>query len=171
VYDTEYLSEAVLWSLVKRFTPKGTGLNTRDDYMSEARAAAVFAVRGYDRAKNSSLEAFIVECVKNRLIDLHRKGKTEIKTEELGDEGFYESEHDLNFQLTMEQILTKDEYGIYHLHFVEDRSACEISRLLKIRKGDILACIHRIVSKYAKLDDAHLAMAARRRLQEKWLES
>jgi RNA polymerase sigma factor (sigma-70 family) len=166
----DHVNDALLWSLVKRFT-KANGKNTPDDYMSEARAAAVFAIRHYDKRKNDSLEAYVVECVKNRLIDLRRKDKNEDKNSYDLPEGSVNEESNIHFSLTMKQLLSPDEYGVFVQHFVEDRSASEIARGLKVHKRKVLACLDLICRKYELIETNHRRISTQRQLTVKWLES
>jgi len=162
-------SDALLWSLVKRFT-KSNGLNTSDDYMSEARAAAVLAIRKYDKLKNSSLDAYVVKCVKNRLIDLRREDRHEQECSDELPDVVVNCESDMHFSLTMKQLLTPFEYRVYYDHFVEDRSVTEIAKRLEIHKRKVSACLSMVILKYSRIEDSYLMISSRRRLQEKWLD-
>jgi len=138
--------------------------------MSEARAAAVLAIRKYDKLKNSSLDAYVVECVKNRLIDLRREDKNECDNSNELPDVVVNYEHDMHFSLTMKQLLTAFEYRVYFDHFVEDKSASEIARGLGIHKRKVLSCLHLICRKYALIEANHHKISTQRNLTSKWLE-
>jgi DNA-directed RNA polymerase specialized sigma24 family protein len=165
----DQLSDALLWSLVKKFT-KANGKNTPDDYMAEARATAILAIRKYDKQKNSSLEAFVIECVKNRLRDLRREDKHERENSDEIPEVVVNFEDDLHFSLTMKQLLNAFEYRVYFEHFVEDRSATEIAKGFGIHKRKVLACFSVICRKYALIEENHHRISTQRNLTSKWLE-
>ena len=46
--------------------------NTLEDFLQEGRIAALKAIRSYDKDLKTKLSTYIVNCVKNRIRDLHR---------------------------------------------------------------------------------------------------
>jgi len=136
--------------------------------MSEAKAAAAFAIREYNVNKKASLTTFVYECVKNRLIDV-TKAKEPDFIYELPEET-YTTEDDLNFSLTMRGLLSPEEYAIFYMRFVEDYSEREIALKLKTHRKRVKECLHRILQRYLSIEKNHHRISTQRRLAAKWLD-
>jgi len=172
VFVEDYdLSDALLWTLVKKFS-RQTKKHTTEDLMSEARAAAAFAIREYRKDKKASMESFIFECVKNRLSDVVKANELDLvfDGESHQMESSYSTEDDINFSLSMKELLTPDEFVVFHMRFVEDYSEREIAKILKTPKGRISKCLHRILLQYLSIEKNHHQILTQRKLAERWLE-
>ena len=107
--------------------------------------------------------------MKNRLIDITRVHELDF-VYELPEAESYSTEDDLNFSLTMKELLSVDEYRVFYMHFVEDRSETEIARLLKVSRKKVSTCLHRILRLYLSVEQNHHQISTQRRLAEKWLD-
>ena len=141
--------------------------------MSEARAAAAFAVIKYDKRKAASLETFVYACVKNRLTDIARKEKKSpslIFTEDDFHQGSILSTDDIDFALTMKKLLSPIEYEVFHHSFVEDCSQSEVSKILQIPRAEVRKCFFHIRRKYLLIEKNHHRILTQRAHTSRWLE-
>lgn len=159
-----YFSDALLWSLVKKFVNDS---NEPDDLMSEARAAAYYAVTKYKKTKKTKLSTFVFKCVKNRLLDITKKKRVTLEPYE--EEGSYDTEDDLHFAISMRQLLNPTEYRVYQLSINESRKEQEVMEILNLTRRKVRACLCRIFAKYQSIETSHHRVSTQRRLTSKWL--
>ncbi len=126
--------DVILRPLVAKFRQRNhasfrSHLNNLDeDLMMEARIAAHKAIMAYRADKQTKLTTWIYTCVNKRLLSLHEYESTKPlyhDSEELPEIAVNDLDQ-LEHDLTMRSILTKAEYELYRLLFVEGYSQREL---------------------------------------------
>lgn len=170
---TEFFSDAILWNLVRKFA-SDNNVNSTDDLMAEARAAAAFAIKKYQGRNKAKLETFLVTVVRNRLLDVLRNtddGLDITFCEDVPEVVSEQNVNDFHFALSMKQILAPNEFRVFHAKFVEDMTEREVAAQMNWTRRRVRECLNQIYQKYAKIEVLQEAILSRRRLQETWLQN
>lgn len=174
--------EGMLWALVHKhiksnnYDLEGELERTKEDLFSVARKAALVAVAKYRSDKGAALATWIYRCVENALIDSNKYKKNSLFIPRKPDEFFASCEEsytldDIEFNLTMQQLLSPELYRIYFMRIVEDRTENEISNALGISRRQVRKCLQLISQKYLLLETSHQEVLTTRRRQDNWLNS
>jgi DNA-directed RNA polymerase specialized sigma24 family protein len=176
--------DALVWYHIHKFIRENDvegHLNQKDDLYSEARITALRAVAKFDAKKGAKLSTFIFECVKNYFKD--RSDYESIRPHQFeslhteNEDGDHEERfcgitdsRDIEFDLTMRAILTKNEYDLYYKKIVMGYSIREIASTVKER--EVLSCTFQsILRKFESLEKSQEQILTRRSHQDKWLNA
>jgi len=113
------------------------GGNNFDDYVSEANIAAIKAIRAFRSDKGAKLSTYIVGCVKNHLISIHKhhsRKKYQAEELSLGD-----CTHCFGY-LPSQVTLTQKEKALVVKAIDAGGKNKFIGRLPKEKRGEIRAC-------------------------------
>lgn len=169
---TEFFSDAILWSLVRKFASENN-VNSTDDLMAEARAAAAFAIKKFKGRNKAKMETFLVSVVRNRLLNLMRDSDDGLNITFCEDTPEVVAEQtidDFHFTLSMKQILTPTEFDVFQKKFVEDQTEREIATELNWSRRRVRECLFRIYQRYAFIEESHHKVLTSRQLTNRWLD-
>ncbi|NBP16598.1 sigma-70 family RNA polymerase sigma factor [bacterium] len=128
---------------------------TRDDLLSEARLAALIAVRTYSKKKQAKLTTYIVACVKNHFLNLSRKERANrliyCDPMELPEVAVLDPSYQYDAQEMLQKILNKDEMGVFYDYIVEGKTLKEISEAKRIDVWKVHRSFTRIVQNYKSI--------------------
>lgn len=166
----------LLWHLVHKFMRKQRNFssqlnNTAEDLMSEAKLAALMAIRKYDAKKAAKIKTWIYVCVENHLRDLsdYERSKPSIDyVDELPDVA-EDYQDRVDFNITMKRLLRPEEYRLYEKMYVEGFSMREVVRLKMFKEREAQCLHHRISSRLASLEESLDSHLTQKKLQENWL--
>lgn len=173
--------DRLLWALVHKYIRhnkqrlSGALQRTEDDLYSVACEAAVVAISRYKHNKGMKLSTWVAERVKTALLDSNRTKKTQvqfgIKQDAALDESGEYTLEEIEFDLTMRQLLSPLLYKVFRLKFVESRTEEEIASLLGYSRKKVRECLSRICQRYESLEmNLNKALTTRRR-QDRFLNS
>ena len=189
--DCDFDLDTVVWHLVRKFVQRckkdfdlRADYGKEEDFFSQARIAALVAVANYDAKKKVKLSTFVFGCVENKLKDMYDYERMRIcendhdSLDYLSEEEVPEEKYaspltdiaDVEFDLTMRAILTKEEYELYFEHFVLGKSMREIGGDSKTKRRGLRECSQRILRKYMSLEENRDRVLIQRSLQNKWLD-
>ncbi|HKZ00299.1 MAG TPA: sigma-70 family RNA polymerase sigma factor [Rhabdochlamydiaceae bacterium] len=142
--------DPLLWSIASRFYE--TGAYTKEDLFSEARLAALIAIRKFKNEKKARLATFIYRAAMNHLINIYNKEKKrkQVETESSIFCGTSDSaQKEIEFDLTIRSLFTEKERDVFEKLFVEDAPVSHIrGRQIPAKKFD--AHYSQIIKKYRR---------------------
>lgn len=128
---------------------------TKEDLLSEARLAALIAVRTYKENKQAKLSTYIVSCVKNHFSNLARKEKSSrlifCDPQDLPEVAIPDASDRYDLDKAMKEIITKDELGVFYHYVIEGMSLKEISEVKRIDVWKVHRSFTRIVQNYKSI--------------------
>jgi len=128
---------------------------TKDDLLSEARLAALFAVRTYSKKKQTKLTTYIFSCVRNHFINLSKKERANrliyCDPQDLPEVAVRDPSHDYDAQEMLKKILNKDEMGVFYDYIIEGKTLKEISEDKRIEVWKVHRSFTRIVQNYKSI--------------------
>ena len=160
--------EPLIISIVNSFIRKEH--NDRDDALQEARITALTAISSYTISKKCKLSWYITQCVRNRMVDLKRSenkvpslryfNNLDEESElalELGRVTSFNIFNCVEFRLTCERLLTKEEHQLFRQYWeygytyqeIIDNLKNDVTMLKSNRKiqGDLKKCLLLIYQK------------------------
>ena len=131
--DHQELIRRVVACNVKFFN----GGNDFDDYVSEANIAAIKAIRSFKEDSGAKLSTYIVGCVRNRLIDLHKHyARQKYQAEEFPIDDYAQYFHYSPSRI----VLTQKEKSLAIKAIDAGGKNNLIGRSPKNKRGEIRAC-------------------------------
>jgi DNA-directed RNA polymerase specialized sigma subunit len=140
--------EGTIYKIVDSFYRRNNLLrhinNTREDLLSEARIAALIAIRRYDSSRKVKLNTYVGSCVKNRLKDLNREAYCSKRGiyDPLADmSGVMESFSDttinvVQLRLDTRKMLSSEEYEFFSM-ILEGHTFLDVVKEFRKRNNDL----------------------------------
>lgn len=163
-----------LWRLVHNFSNSKNTLNTKEDLINEARATAFVAISNYNAEKSASMKTYVWRCVENRLKDLYKSEKRSpelVHCEVMPEAVAFDDIKDLEFNMTMQSLLTLLEYKVYYKAFVEDKGLRQIAKESNLTYFKVQKCYTRILQKFQSIESTQEMISTKLQLQDQWLAS
>lgn len=170
------IKEMVDYLINKYKFKSASSISTACDLYQEARLVVPLAMKTWDRNREAALKTHVINCVKNRFIDLIRKDVTYNKysTEYASFNEMNESIPEdpieaFEFDLTMKAILDSSDFSVYRLYYVYGHTIREIVTLLQSNNTKVQSCLHRICHQYSSLEKSLQKISTQRRLTADFL--
>jgi len=153
------LIRAAALKYTKHFTT-ARHIEVSDDLINEARIAAWKAIRTYQTGKNAKIETYITVCIRNRMIELHRKAHRQCRPEltfpgekmtQVADlQATEDPTEQLTEVLTLKKILNDREYHV--LSHLKSGGCIDVlvaeyqtrKRTPVEARHEVVLCLHRI---------------------------